>query len=428
MIKLAAKTLLTGLAALVTFGLFASDKPVNIKVYLAGGTSEIASTRDVIKKFSEENPHIKVDTIRAPNETDEMYKYYLQLFEAKSGDMDVICLDASWARDLGDNLLDLTKYMEKKTFEKYYPSILESYEIDNKIVAMPWYSDIGLLYYRTDLLKKYNLEVPKTWLELTKTAFAIQQGERKAGNSDFVGFVFQGKSYEGLTCNAIEWIYNNDGGTIINEKKEITINNKNAIDALKLAVNWIGSISPRGVLDMREDESKDVFMSGNAAFLRSWPYIYSICNVKGSAIKGKYEATLIPTGKLGRNSGVLGGWGVGVNKYSKNKDAALKLVEFITSADAQKYRALKSGNAPNIISLKDDKDLMKVPVFRIINKGLDTGFNRPFIQTYPHYNAVSQVFYRTVYNMLRKETTPYAGVQEIERKVKQITKFNVKKQ
>ena len=410
----------------VGVGVFANEKPVTLKVYLAGGSTEIESTKDVIKKFEEQNPNIKVDALRAPFQTDDMYTTYLQSFEAKSGDLDVITLDSSWARSLADNLVDLSKYVDKKTVSQYYSSIMGSYLVEDKIVALPWYSDIGLLYYRTDLLKKYNLEVPKTWIELTKAAYIIQQGERKEGNSDFVGFVWQGKAYEGLTCNAIEWIYNNDGGTIIDANKEITINNPNAVEAVRLAVNWVGTISPRGVLSMTEEESKNMFMSGNVAFVRSWPYLYSVCDVEGSAIKGKYSATAIPTGKLGKNSGVLGGWGIGVNKYSKNREAAVKLAIFLTSEESQKHRALASGNAPNIIALKNDKDILKNPIFGIVNNAFENGFNRPFIQAYPNYNKVSQEFYKTIYSILKKETTPDAGLQELAGKIKRITKYPVK--
>jgi trehalose/maltose transport system substrate-binding protein len=193
---------------------------VTLKVFLPGGTTELQSSKDLIKKYEKQNPNVKVEAIKAPNSS-EMLSFYLQMIEAKSSDLDVITLDSSWAINLHSSLVDLSKYKEidKATVEKYYPSIMKSYLIDNKVVALPWYSDIGLLYYRTDLLKKYNQPVPKTWSELTKSAFIIQQGERKAGNEDFVGFVWQGKAYEGLTCNAIEWIHNSNGGTIVNDKK-----------------------------------------------------------------------------------------------------------------------------------------------------------------------------------------------------------------
>jgi trehalose/maltose transport system substrate-binding protein len=177
---------------------------------------------------------------------------------------------------------------------------------------------------------------------------------------------------------------------------------------------------------MTEDESKNVFMSGNAAFIRNWPYLYSICNINESSIKGKFSATSVPAGNGGVSSGVLGGWGIGVNKYSKNIDEAVKFVKYFTSAEAQKYRALKSGNAPNIIALKNDKEILKYDIFKIVNEALPKGFNRPFIQTYPNYNKVSQAFYKMIYKILKKEKTPYAGLEELSKQLQQITGFEIK--
>ena len=89
---------------------------------------------------------------------------------------------------------------------------------------MPWFGDYGILYYRTDLLKKYGYKAPPTtWTDLFKMAKKIQDGEQKS-NPNFAGFVFQGNSYEGLTCNALEWIASAGGGHIIDNGKA-TINN-----------------------------------------------------------------------------------------------------------------------------------------------------------------------------------------------------------
>ena len=92
---------------------------------------------------------------------------------------------------------------------------------------MPWFGDYGILYYRTDLLRKYGYSgPPKTWAALFQMAKKIQDGER-GSNPNFSGFVFQGNAYEGLTCNALEWIASAGGGHIIDNGK-VTINNAKA--------------------------------------------------------------------------------------------------------------------------------------------------------------------------------------------------------
>ena len=258
-----------------------SANATKIKLYLTGGVTEVNGTKHVLKKFKSDNPDIEIELQLAPSTTTEVFNFYLQLFEAKSGETDVLCIDDSWFMDLSENLLDLSNYLEKSDIEKYYENIMGNYIVDNKIKALPWNSDVGLLFYRKDLLDKYKLSIPKTWVELTKSAFIIQEQERANGNPDFVGYVWQGKSYEGLTCNALEWIYSNEGGTIINDKKEITINNQNAVEAVSFSAQWIGTISPVGVLSMDESMSQEVFASGNAAFLRSWPYLFSVFTQRG---------------------------------------------------------------------------------------------------------------------------------------------------
>ena len=405
------------------------NKPVVVNIYAVGGTTEMASTKKVLKIFSEKHPNIKVKATRAPFTTDDVFQYYLQSIEAKSSDIDVMIIDCSWARSLSENLLDMSPYVTEARTKEYFPNIFSSYTVGKKIVALPWYSDAGLMYYRKDLLKKYNQPVPKTWTDLTKTAYIIQEGEKEAGNQDFVGYVWQGNAYEGLTCNAFEWIYSNDGGTIISADKKITIDNDNAVNALVLAAGWIGTISPRGVLGMNEDKSKDVFMSGNAAFIRSWPYLYSVMETKGSRVAGKFDLMPIPAGKGGKGAGVLGGWGVSINKYSKHPEAAAKVVLFLSSKEAQKLRAIESGNAPNIDSLYKDKEVLKAnPEYTVIYKALLNGVNRPFVQSYPYYNQVSQAFYKSVYSVLQGKKDAGTALALLSKELHGITKFPVVKE
>ena len=140
---------------------------------------------------------------------------------------------------------------------------------------MPWFGDFGILYYRTDLLTKYGYSgPPKTWAQLGAMAQKIQDGER-ANNPNFYGFVYQGNAYEGLTCDALEWLASSGGGQFIDGGK-VTINNPRAAAILNLQRSWVGKITPRGVTTYQEGESEKAFTAGNAAFMRNWPYAYAI--------------------------------------------------------------------------------------------------------------------------------------------------------
>jgi trehalose/maltose transport system substrate-binding protein len=409
-----------------SFAGICSAKITTVNCYTLGGSLEYKATQDAIQIFEKENPDIKVRLTRTPvdSTTDSTLQYFLQLFEAKSGDMDVLILDAPWAYSLASNLVDLTPYLTKSRLDEYLPVLLNCFIDNKKIVALPWYSDVGLIYYRKDLLEKYKLKVPKTWTELTKAAYIIQNGERNAGNKDFVGFVWQGNAYEGLTCDATEWIGSNNGGTFINDKK-ITIDNPNAIQALRMATNWIGTISPRGVLDMNEQSSYYAFGAGQAAFIRSWPYLYKILETPDSAVKNKIGLTVIPAGPKGKSACVIGAWGIGVNKYTKHKKAAVKLTLFLTSKRVQKLRAVIAGNAPNIMSLYKDKEVLeKNPEFKVVYEGLINGITRPHDQK---YNQITKVIYTEVYSILKKDISVENGVENIAKKLSSITGYPIVK-
>src|SRR3546814_12331643 len=87
----------------------------------------------------------------------------------------------------------------------------------------------------------------RTWRDLTETTRAIVAAEQAAGDGDLQGFVWQGRAYEGLTCNALEWIASQGGGSIVDAAGEVTIANDEAAAELAMAASWVGNITPGGV-------------------------------------------------------------------------------------------------------------------------------------------------------------------------------------
>ena len=139
--------------------------------------------------------------------------------------------------------------------------------------------------------------------------------ERAEGKADLWGYVWQGNAYEGLTCNALEWVKSNGGGQIIEPDGTITIYNENAVKALEMAKGWVGTISPPGVLSYMEEETRGVWQTGNAVFMRNWPYAYALGNGDDSPIKGKFDVAPLPSGGGDNASAAtLGGWNLAVSK------------------------------------------------------------------------------------------------------------------
>src|SRR5690242_17822926 len=213
---------------------------------------------------------------------------------------DVYVIDVIWPGSLAENLLDLRPYLTDED-DGHLPELMANDTVRGRLVSLPFYLNIGMLYYRPDLLKKYGYrQPPQTWGELEKMATVIQRGERKAGHSGFWGYVWQGSAYEGLTCNALEWQVSFGGGRLVESDGTVSVNNPRAAQALRMAARWVGSISPPSVLSYNESDSLNAFRSGNAAFLRYWSSGYAPANQDDSAVRDRFKVTLLPAGPHGR--------------------------------------------------------------------------------------------------------------------------------
>ena len=368
-------------------------------------TARAAKTGHSIKNFS------------PPSSPTEKLALYRQLFAAKSGDIDVLQVDTAWPGVLKDHLQDL-KPFSKGLENQHFPAIVANNTVGGRLLAMPWYTDAGLLYYRKDLLAQYGLKVPTTWEELTAVAQKVQAGERAKGDSDFHGYVFQGKAYEGLSCNALEWVNGSGGGTVVDAQGQITVNNAQAAKALNRAASWIGSIAPVGVLNYEEEEARGVFQNANALFMRNWPYAWALLQKDDSLVKGKVGIAKLPGQP---SAATLGGWHLGVSKYSKNAAIAADLVMYMTSAQVQKARAIGGSFNPTLPALYQDKDIVNANDFMSsLSEVFANSVARPTTATGLKYPQVSQSFYNAAHEVMSKRATGEEAVKKLESRLKQI--------
>ena len=233
-------------------------------------------------------------------------------------------------------------------------------------------------------------------------ATTILEGERAEGNQDLWGFAWQGNAYEGLTCNALEWVTSNNGGTIISPDGEITINNENAIEIINKAAGWVGTISPTGVTGFQEEDARNLFQSGNAVFMRNWPYAYGLGNQEDSAIAGEFDVAPLPAGgEDGRPAACLGGQNFAVSEYSENPDVAADVALYLASEEVQKLRAIEGSFSGTVASLYEDEDVLEAnPFFARLPDVFASTVPRPSTVTGTDYNAVSRAFYTAVHDVL----------------------------
>jgi len=390
------------------------------KITFVGDSVGDGHKRDLAlaKRFTKDTG-IKVNVVPHPAASDQSYSQLVRAFSQKSSSIDVAMIDVVWPGAFAPYLVNLKPKLGKQS-KLHIKSIVQNDTIGGKLVAMPWFGDYGILYYRTDLLKKYGYKAPPTtWAQLFTMAKKIQAGEQKT-NKNFYGFVFQGNAYEGLTCNALEWIASAGGGTIISGGKA-TINNAKARTILDAMRTQIGKTTPRGVTSYQEDQTEHAFDDGNAAFARNWPYQYGIGATAGSKVKGKFSVTVLPHGTKGKSVGTVGGWQLAVSKYSKHKDAAIEFVRYMTSPAVEKFDALTNSNVPTIISVAKNKQVRAKNPYLKPSIASVPRVTRPakFLKT--HYNEASKVVYQGI-NQILNGTPAKNVLPGVQSKLNQIIK------
>jgi trehalose/maltose transport system substrate-binding protein len=392
--------LLAGLLTSVTL-VAGAAQAAELSVVSGDTGNGLAFLQEQLDKFEAATGHT-VTVVPMPSSTTDQFGQYRLWLAAGNTDIDVYTTDVIWAPQLADQFLDLTE-AAADVVGQHFPSIIESQTVDGKLVALPAFTDAPALFYRKDLLEKYNKPVPTTWAEMTATAQEIMDAERTAGNPDMWGFVFQGNAYEGLTCDALEWVKSFGGGQIIEADGTISINNEQAAAAIDQAASWIGTISPEGNLAYMEEESRGVWQLGNAVFHRNWPYAYALGNSDDSAVKGKFDVAPLPAGDGpdARSAATLGGWNYAVSKYSQDPDAAIELALFLSSPEVQKERAINQSNLPTIESLYDDADVLAASPFMANWKEIfQNAVPRPSAPVKAKYNEVSAMFWSAVHDTL----------------------------
>lgn len=371
--------------------------------------------KKLLEKFEAENFRIKVRDETLPSSTDEQHQFYVMNLESRSYDFDVFSMDVIWVPEFARAgwLRDLSHLLPGKEREEFFPGPLKAVTYKDRIYAVPWYVDAGLLYYRKDLLQKYSLSPPKTWKGLVDTAQYVLSKEK-----GLYGFIWQGKQYEGLVCNVLEYFWSNGGEVLKGDK--VAIDSPENIFALRfiraLIVKY--KVSPSLVTTATEETTRHIFENGKAVFMRNWPYAWNIFERKASAVKGKVGVMHLPSFNGRESTSTLGGWQLGVNRYSKHPEAAEKLVRFLTSPESQKALALTVGYKPTRKSLYRDEDLLKnQPFFCNLYEVFMSAHPRPVT---PYYMMMTQVLQPEFSAVISGIKTPEQALKSLQRQIEYI--------
>jgi trehalose/maltose transport system substrate-binding protein len=376
-----------------------------------------------LQQFTRETG-IRVNLLPSPESAWKKLVLWRELVGTGTSGPDVYGLDVIWTGMLAEYFVDLKPYFSHEVSLEF-PAMASSFTVDNKLVALAYRPDIGLLYYRTDLLREYGYHAPpRTWDELEKMAARIQAGERAKGKKQFWGFVWQGAADEGLTCDALEWQAAEGGGSIIEQNQTVSVNNPLAIKSWQRAAHWVGSISPPGVVGYREWDSLNVWVAGDAAFMRNWPSAYTDSRGSGSPIRDKFDVALLPSGKAGR-AGTLGGWGLAVSRSSTHPREAVELVRYLTRRDVQSKRFRELSQPATLPELYSRPEVLQTnPRFALIGEAFQTELVlRPSNVAGKKYQDVSEAYIKAVHSVLTGEKDAREAAVALENELVRITGF-----
>ncbi|PTX49148.1 carbohydrate ABC transporter substrate-binding protein (CUT1 family) [Melghirimyces profundicolus] len=385
-----------------------------VTITYARGKDQTGATEKIIEAFEKKHPNIDVKFKEMPADTGTSHDQYVTMFSGGSSEIDVFDLDVIWPAEFAQAgyLEPLDRYIQKDgiNMDEYVEGAVEAGSYNGQQWAMPKFMDAGLLYYRTDIVK----EPPKTWDELVK-----QAKENKGEKGTKYGYVFQGKQYEGLVCNFIEFI-GAYGGKVLDEQGNVVINSKDTVQGLeKMAEIAQSDYVPGNVTAITEVETDAIYKEGQAVFDRQWPYHYALMNKDDSDVKGKVDVAPLPKGDE-KSAAALGGWVSGINKNSKHKKEAWEFIKFMNGPEGQKISAIDGGLAPTYLPLFEDEEVKNAsPLFENEDyiEGLKAAVSRPVSPEYPKISDIIQV---EVSKTLAGKQKPEEAVKVMEKKLKEV--------
>lgn len=369
------RVIVLAVVAIVLFGgcgeRVGSDQPVTLVFKHARMFGDDPVPR-LVAAFEARHPGMRVKTEALGSSSDEQHQFFVINLEGSLGrghgpGFDVMMLDVIWVPEFARAgwLLDLTPSLAPDELSAHFPAAAEAARWNGRVWALPWNFNVGLLYYRKDLLARHGLAPPSSDAELARAIRLIQAAERDPGLD---GYVWQGKQYEGLVCNALEALWAS-GTALLGPGGEVLPDTGRAEAALGRLRGWIDArLSPAWVSAAEEELTRRAFGDGRAIFLRNWFYAMDLFEDAGSPVRGKVGVAPLPQFVEGVPApGATGGSLLGISRASRHPEAAVALARFLAGEDAQ--RVLAGGSVlPTRMALYSDPALVAkrphMPAFR----------------------------------------------------------------
>lgn len=395
----------------------AEEKPVTITFSFDQGVGE--PTQKIVDAYNESQDKVQVETVILPQDANTVHDDFVNKLASGDTSVDVMGLDVTYISEFGSAgwLADLTDLVDLSVTEGMLTGPVEGATIDGKLVAMPWFTNSSVLFYRSDVLEELGAEVPTTWegwMELADKAVGINGVE--------YGADFQAAQSEALVCNWVEYVWSN-GGDILDKDGNPVVNSENNIEATEIMKKLVDEYAPEGITTYTETESEQVFKEGKCLFIRDWSGFWSSGQDEGSKVTGKIAATKLPVGPSGTESHTcLGGLDLVINNNidDQHKEAAADFISYMASPETQKEMTLISSQPPVVESVYTDAEILEaIPFYEEFVDIIATGKSRPLS---PKYAKVSDAIQRNIHEALVGETEVKDAIEALQGELEELNK------
>ena len=364
-----------------------------------GAEGEIV--RRQIERFAAEHPGLVIEMRPTPDAADQRHQLYVQWLNAWAPDPDILQLDVVWTPEFAAAgwILPLDRFdPQGEDATDFFPATLAANRWNGRQYAQPWFVDVGMLYWRTDLTPS----APDTFDALDA---AVRQA--RGTSSNLHGFVWQGARYEGLITVFLEHL-TGFGGRVLDDNGRVVVDSAEAVRALRYMRDSIhrDALVPEAVLTWQEEQTRFAFQNGRAVFMRNWPYAAALLRrPQDSAVAGRFGVAPMPHAEGGSSAAALGGAQLAINARTRQPEAAWELIRFLTAPAQMIERAQVAGQFPARRSVYEDERLRdSLPISASDARAIvDRAVPRPVTPVYTQLSGILQVH---VHRALTRQEEP----------------------
>lgn len=368
-------------------GVYEYSSQMITQIYYADNISK--AHRILIDQFNKEYENkIEVVPVNLPFSkfsTNERKELLTRTLRSKSDRIDVFAVDLIWVPRFARWSEPLDLYYQPEDLQKIADYALKSCYFENKLFAVPLYTDVGVMYYRRDLLYKLphaadiekRLKKSVTWDEF------IDLSTKFAQSTDYPFYIYAADHFEGLVCSFFEGLANQNALPSLDDT--LNFNTAEARKALQLLVDLIHKykITPFVATTYEEFQCYIHSAENNGIFFRGWPGLRQQSEIVPYLNRDVIEEAALPHFKGGNPAFVFGGWNLMLSKYSTKKPEAIEFIKFLHRKESQKIMFQHAGYAPVVKDVYTDSLFIAQEPDLLFYKNLfQNGFHRPYMVDY----------------------------------------------